>query len=194
MFPRTFLFLAAALFLAGCLPQSKNPIAPPAQTFADSRLKGVWEQKDANERSYFHMARRTERGIPWLNVVDVDHRGEGKGLHAEGYTALSAKIGAHCFLSFRKLPLDSTPATRGTYSVARYDFTGGGDLRIWLVSEDALANAVRAGRLHGTVRGSGFSRDVTLTDSSARLAEFFAAGNVEQLFSNKPMILTRVRR
>jgi hypothetical protein len=193
MSPRTVL-LAVALFIAGCLPQSKNPIAPRAQTFADPRLEGLWEQNDDREHSYFHMGRRTERGTPWLDVVDVDHRADGKGLHAAGYTALCARVGEHTFLSFRNLKLDSKPASSGTYAFARYDFTWSGDLRIWLASEDALASAIRAGRLHGTVRGSGWSREVTLTDSSTRLAEFFAAREVDQFFSSKPMTLHRVRR
>jgi len=187
--------LAAAALLTGCLPQSKNPIAPPSQTFADRRLEGVWEQKaDDGSRSYFHMARRIDRGTPWLDVADVSHRDENKGLGFDGYTALSAKIGNERFLSFKNSRLTGSPTPAGTFSFARYDFTWRGDLRIWLLSEDALAEAVRAGQLHGKVKGSGFSLDVKLTDSSARLAEFFSSPeNVHHFFNDKPMVLRRVR-
>ena len=187
---RTALLLLCAL-LAGCLPESRNPIASPRDSFLDTRLEGAWATRDGKGPfDYYHF--QHEKAAPWIRIVGVAHD-ETKGLGVVTYDALSARIGSQTYLSFRALSEDGTAVHR-RFSFARYDFDWLGRLRIYpLVSESQLADAVRSGRLRGTVKGKRSSETVKLTDTSARIAAFIAAPDAKGLFNDEPMVMRRVR-
>ncbi len=60
------------------------------------------------------------------------------------------------------------------------------------MNNNAFAEAVETGKLHGTVKRVRYDKegtDVLLTDSTQRLAAFIAAGDPAKLFGGKPIIL-----
>ena len=202
---KTALLLAAAcLFFAGCLPESINPLSTPATSSIDPRFEGVYQEvdkdKDAKSRSafwHFHYrgasdnAKGVRRITTWLEIVGIGHERKA-GLEITRYKALATKIAGQDYLSFVGLPPSGAKKSPLTYSFARYEVSWRGDLRIWLANESAFTAAVKAGKLRGKVTTSKFSDSVTLTDTTANLAAFIAAGDPGKLFDSEPMTFRRL--
>ena len=200
-------FLAAAcLLFAGCLPESVNPLSTPATSLIDDRFEGVYQQLDKDkgvnsERGYWHFhyrgasdsAKGAHRSTTWLEILAVGHEPKS-GLDTTRYQALATKIAGHDYLSFIELPKTGSKKPPATYGFARYEMTWGGDLRIWMASESALASAVKAGQLRGEVTISKYIDSVLLTDTTEHLAAFIAASDPHQLFDEKPMLFRRLAR
>ena len=188
---KPLLLLLLCTLLSACLPESKNPISSPRDSFLDTRLEGAWQaQEDGKTPAYYHFGHK--KSAPWMRIVGVGTE-QPQGLSVITYDALSTRIGAHTFLSFRALSEDGK-LRQASYSFARYDFDWLGRLRIYaLVSESELGAAVRSGKLRGTVKGTASDAHVKLTDTSARIAAFIAASDAKKLFDGKPMVLRRVR-
>ena len=201
---KTALILAAAcFFFAGCLPESINPLSTPATSAIDQRFEGVYQEvdkdKDAKDGSaYWHFhyrgasdgAKGVRRSTTWLEIVGIGHEPKG-GLEITRYKALSTKIAGQDYLSFIALSEDGKKSD-ATYSFARYEVSWRGDLRVWVASESAFIDAVKAGKLRGKVTGGSLGQSVTLTDTTANLAAFIAAGDPRKLFSEEPMVFRRI--
>ena len=200
-------FLAAAsLLLTGCLPESVNPLSTPATSLIDGRFEGVYQQIDKDhganaDRGYWHFhyrgasdgAKGVHRSTAWLEILAVGHESKS-GLDITRYQALATKIAGHDYLSFIDLQKSGSKKQPATYGFARYEMTWGGDLRIWMASESALASAVKAGQLRGKVTISKYIDSVLLTDTTAHLAAFIAASDPHKLFDEKPMTFRRLAR
>lgn len=191
------LLAAVSLLLAGCLPESKNPLSTPATSTIDPRLEGIYVQRrekgdDDLNGWHFHYRETNANGritvTPWLEVLNVEHR-KGGALKGDAYRALTTHIGMQDYLSFIQLG-----GTTALYSFARYEVSWSGDIRVWLVNTEALAQAVKTGKLHGKVKTSKLGQDVLITDSTERLAAFVAASDPTKLFNGKPLILYRLAR
>ena len=198
------LLAAASLLFAGCFPESVNPLSTPATSLIDQRLEGVYLAVDKSEaakkeRSYWHFhyrgtsdgAHGVRRSTTFLEILSVGHEPE-RGLDLDRYEALTTKIAGRDYLSFIRLPIDGTKKQPVLYGFARYEFGWRGDLRIWLADEVAFAAAIKAGRIRGQVFGTHTVTGVKLTDTTAHLAAFIAAGDPEKLFGGKPMVFHRL--
>ena len=194
---------AACLLFAGCVPESINPLSTPATSSIDPRFEGVYQEvrkdKDAQDGSgfwHFHYrgasdtAKGVRRSTTQLEIVGIGHEPKG-GLDIGRYKALATKIAGQDYLSFIALSEDGKKSA-ATYSFARYEVTWRGDLRIWLANESAFVAAVKVGKLRGKVTSSKFSNSVTLTDTTAHLAAFLAAGDPGKLFDTEPMTFRRL--
>jgi len=193
------LLAAASLLLTGCLPESKNPLSTPMNSTVDDRLEGIYvsrrEKKDEDlSTMHFHYrgikANGQVRATPWLEVLDVEHEKAG-GMKANAYRVLTTHIGEQDYMSFQDL---SKGKDKAPYHFARYEFSWTGTLRIWLINSDAVADAIKAGKLRGTVKASKYTKDITITDSTERLAAFVKASDPVKLFEGKPMVLYRLTR
>jgi hypothetical protein len=185
------LLAVLCLGLAGCLPESINPIVPMNQTVRDARLDGAWAAREGDTQTFYHFGLREKKGaVAWVDVVGVEHPKDGT-LQTQCYGVLPARIGSHTYLSFVPQSALGAKVRHGKFFFARYDFDWMGRLRIYMADEDALVKAVRAGKLHGTVKSSQYGSSVTLTDTSAHIAAFVAASDDRELFGGKPMVLRR---
>lgn len=186
-----------SLLLAGCLPESKNPLSTPANSTVDHRLEGVYAPRKDNKNDdlsdmHFHYrgikVNGQARSTPWLEVLEVTHQKDGS-MKAQAYHVLTTHIGGQDYMSFQELGKGDGKAT---YSFARYEFSWNGTLRVWLINSDAVAAAIKARKLHGTVKTHKYSKDITITDSTKRLAAFVKASDPAKLFEGKPMVLHRI--
>jgi len=199
--PFALLLAVACLFLAGCLPESKNPLSTPAGSLFDPHLEGVYQQRETDEVAFWHFRyRRENRGqghehdvSPWIDVLTAGHSKDGS-LERSRYEALVTQIGGANYLSFISLPSDGAKKRPVRYSFARYAVNSRGDLRIWLAHESAFVAAVKAGKLRGKVTPHKFGDSVEITDPTPHLAAFLAASDPQTLFAGKPMVLRRVAR
>ncbi len=192
----------ASLLLTGCLPESKNPLSTPATSRVDLRLNGVYaEQKDDKgaDPAYWHFHYRgasagknqQPRVTTKIEIIGVSHQATG-GLDGARYHAYATQLGGRDYLSF--VEEKGNGATKENYSFARYEVNWRGDLRIWLLDNDAAAAAIQSGKLRGKVRTNRFGNDVLLTDTTARLAAFLAASDPALLFAKKPLVFHRIAR
>jgi len=202
--PRTVLLLAASLLLAGCLPESKNPLSTPATSTIDGRLEGVYvqrrEKRDDDFAAWHLHYRRAApetggqpRPTPWLEVLDISHA-QDDGLKGAAYRALTTHLGGHDYMSFVELGPVGSKGPPSLYRFARYEVGMSGDLRVWMASMTALADAIRAGKIQGEVKHQKDGDDVLLTDSTEHLAKFVAGSDPVVLFGGKPLILYRLAR
>lgn len=191
------LFLATVcVFIAGCYPESTNPLSGPAASLFDERLPGVYEQRDAEEKTFWHFRYRVvpvkgqaeDESIPRLEVVRVGHLKSNGGLETDRFDALATRIGSRNYFSFIELKDGSGKAPPVTYGLARYEVNWLGEVRVWMASKTAFAEAVKSGQLKGKVAGD----SVALTDSTERLAAFVAAADPKKLFNGEPLVLGRL--
>jgi hypothetical protein len=203
MIPRILLtlFVAGSLLFAGCLPESKNPLSAPASSLIDSRLEGVYAQRDKEGKKnigYWHFHYRTftaegakeARMTPWLDVLTVEPAQDGR-LQTNRYEALATRLGESNYFSFVESPAHGKKKVL-PYSFARYAVNWRGDVRVWIASNAAFANAIKAGKLRGKVIPGKFGVTVELTDTTERLAAFVAAADPKTLFDGEPLVLRRV--
>lgn len=196
------LLAAASLLLAGCLPESKNPLSTPANSTVDHRLEGIYvarrDNKDDDLSSmHFHYRGVTANGqvraTPWLEALQVDHEKTGR-LKTSAYQMLTTHIGGQDYMSFQAIDKDKGSKAKAPYCFARYEFSWNGTLRVWLINPDAAAQAIQSGKLHGTVKVRKYSKDIAITDSTERLAAFVKASDPAKLFEGKPMVFYRLTR
>ena len=198
------LLAAACLLFAGCLPDSINPLSAPATSLIDPRFEGIYqeagkENETKNSHGFWHFhyrgasdgANGVRRSTTWLEIDGNGHEPKA-GLEITRYKALATKIAGQDYLSFIGLPEDGAKKSAATYSFARYEVTWRGDLRIWLANESAFVAAVKVGKLRGKVTGGSLGQSVKLTDTTANLSAFIAAGDPHKLFNEEPMIFRRI--
>lgn len=179
---RVTLLVLCAL-LAACIPESKNPLSPPNGAAADPRLEGVWAMTKDGETAYVHIHRRNEKGHSlvstsggeWTDITLVSHE-KTSGIEVAHFTMFPTRLGRSAFMNLRGI---EDGKVSKTYTLARYEVTWLGKLKIWLMSESLAADAVRSGKLRGKVkRGT----DVEITDTTERLAAFVASADHAKLF------------
>ena len=195
------LFAVACLFLAGCFPESKNPLSSPADSLYDAHLEGDYREVDKNGTAFWHFRYRRENHgknreheiSPWIDLACVSYS-KDSSLGRQGYEVLATEIAGRKYLSFRPVPYVGSQKRPIWYGFARYEVNWRGDLRIWLARESAFVAAVEAGKLSGRVTRGQYFPSAELTDTTEHLAAFVAAGNPQDLFDGEPMVLRRIAR
>lgn len=189
------LLASACVFIAGCYPESVNPLSAPAASLFDDRLPGVYEQREADEKTFWHLRYRAlpvkggaeDEPIPKLEVVRISHLKNNRGLETNRFDVLATRIGKKNYFSFVELQ-DGGGKTPVTYGLARYEVNWLGEVRVWMASKTAFAEAVKSGQLKGKISGD----SVALTDSTESLAAFVAAADPKKLFGGQSIVLGRL--
>lgn len=176
---------ALALLVAGCLPDSVNPLTPPEQAAEAPELFGLWQATIEDGTLYTHIYRSEGNR---LAVVTVEHDGDGSG-DTDRYAAHVSEVGGRRFINVQT---DAAAAT-GTmlYSIFGYEVGGGGTLTIGFLSTDLLADAIAAGKLSGNVSEDAFGRSVRLTGSGEEIARLLAETDPATLYE-RSMTFRRV--
>jgi hypothetical protein len=208
------LVVLASLVLTGCFPESTNPLSTPATSTVDPRLEGVYvarREKSDDDLAVFHIHYRGEKGsaggpalvTPWLEILNINHP-KDKALEAIAYRVLTTHLGAHDYMSILELGNVASPenglvkpsasGTAKLYWLARYEISGTGVLRVWMMNPKPLEAAMKAGKIRGQVKPHKEGDDVLLTDSTEDLAKFVTKSDPATLFSGKPMVLYRLAR
>jgi hypothetical protein len=179
----------ALLLLSGCLPESRNPIAPPTAAVADARVLGIWVAQIEDEVVYLHILQDKEN---IYDVVSVSHRPDGSGA-TDLYEGYIVKIGDRPFANLQ--PVGDTDAEGNepapAYFFASYELEGSDQLTVRYLAEQPLIDAIAAGKLTGEVTEDQLGRNILLTDEPARIAAFLAAADPATLF-DQTMTFRRV--
>jgi hypothetical protein len=216
MSPRLLPALAilGSLLLAGCFPESTNPLSTPATSTVDPRLEGVYvahRDKTDDGLYIYHLHYRGERGsvggpplvTPWLEILNINHS-KGKPLEGIAYRALTTHLGGHDYMSV--LELGSVTSSESglakpaqaenarLYWIARYEIDGAGMLRVWMMNIKAWEDAIKTGKIHGQIKPHKEGDDVLVADSTENLAKLVTKGDPAVLFGGKPLVLYRLAR
>jgi len=165
-----------ALLLAGCLPDSINPVTPPQDAVAAPELFGLWAATVEDATIYAHVFRSDGNR---LGVATVSHEADGSG-DTDHYSAHVSETGGRRFLNLQTE--DAAAAGDKPYSIFGYDIGNDGKLALRFLSTETLAQAIADGRLTGKVQEDSLGRSVRLSGSSAEIAAFLAEADPKTLF------------
>lgn len=171
--------LAAAMLLGGCLPQSREPIAPASEAASEPRLAGLWVGQNEGEPLYVHVLLR-DQGM--MDVLTVSHERSGGG-DWDLYEAYVTSAGGRRFLNLQPSGVGGANETDTPepYFFAAYEFFGRDRLQIRFLRTETLAAAIAAGRLTGRVTEDSTGRSVQLTGSAAEIHGFLANASPRNL-------------
>ena len=183
------LFAAAALVFGACYPESKNPIAPSLMNVDDAKLEGTWCVREKDQIIFYHMhhSDKDMRGL--VSVLGVDVPKNGNEMTREPMELITARIAGMQVLSFR----NTGPKESKNFGFMRYEIDWRGRLKLWMAEESVFADAIRTGKLRGKVKKNQFGSDVTLSDTSERIAAFVATQGGKSVFGGDPLVMEKVR-
>ena len=172
-----FLFVAlSAICLSGCIPESKNPLSAPEDSTADLRLAGVWTADSGGDKIYLHFGKGKGHT---MDAVEVDHE-KGGAIHANDYTVFTTVIEGVNYLNIR-----AATGENHSYYFARYGVDSEDVLRVWLMSDEPVAKAIKAGKLKGTVANKEGGKDIKITDTAAKITRFIRESDRAVLFAQQ---------
>lgn len=182
------LALAATLILSACYPPTtSHPVGGATAATPDPALLGVWKGQrpvsNGERGAYFHFLARLDGTI---TAVMVQTGNEPDGDYAV-FTLTTVKLGANHFMNATLLSSDGKPeeGTHGTVPVL-YRIDGKGALTLFMMDEPATKDAIKAGKIKGTVEG-GSMGDAVITAEPAALDKFLQSPAGLALFV-KPFI------
>jgi major membrane immunogen (membrane-anchored lipoprotein) len=185
--------LACALLLAGCLPvTSKTPIGTTVGLGADTALTGTWKghSQDANDKTdgFFHFMQAKDGSLTVAVILAAGGSDDGWTI----FNAHSAALGKNRFLNAVETFDKDAPADGDlkNANIPLLYVLKGRTLTLYLLDEDKTKQAVKAGKIKGTIE-PGDSGDVVITADAAELDAFMAKPEAVELFKVL-MVLKRV--
>jgi len=171
-----FIVVLLTALSCSCIPESKEPLSSPVEAKIDSRLFGVWHSEVMLNSVYIHISTDKDackKGL--MDVIYVDHNqvGPAFALHFRGFVST---IGDVNYMNLQHCSAD--PSSEGLiceeyYFFAKYQVAQDGLLRVWLMSEQPVEKAIKAGKLKGQVKyqesDPGKSEEVIIEDSSLNI-------------------------
>ncbi|HTW36821.1 MAG TPA: hypothetical protein VMD53_19540 [Rhizomicrobium sp.] len=179
--------------LSACPPvTSKTPVGTTVKALRDPALTGMWRGRAGGDVVSTFTFLPQDDGT-FTVVLVTPPSGKDKG----GYGVFSVQtvaLGRYHFMNTRETFEDNKPAT-GTMAdntiPMLYRFTDDA-LVLYLVDETAAKNAIKAGKLQGTVESGEFG-DVTITAAPGELDAFMASPAGRALFTRPLAILRKMK-
>ncbi len=172
--------LALATLLAGCLAESEHPIAAADPDKNDPRLWGSWISEEEDGYVIAHVF-ATEADT--LRVSIAEHGVEGMG-DVDRYEAHVTQLPTGDYLN--AMGAD----TEGGYVFVKYQLTGTDALSVWSMANENVVQAVKDGKLPGTIKQESSGDDVRVTATPKQWQAFLAGAPAE--FFGEPMEFKRI--
>jgi hypothetical protein len=176
------LSIAAAIAVvlgAGCgPPEFQNPLSDPASAKADARLEGVW----------ISIGDKEENTLTFKTVDAATMHLAVSGNPPDEFTMFPTTLDGRTYMNLKAA--SPTQEVGRNYLIVLYEFTADGRLQLRLLRSEAFQQAIEQGKLHGTLSGSGNDKEVLVTESTDKLAEFIRSGDPAQLF-DEPLLLRK---
>jgi hypothetical protein len=185
------LALFSTLILSACYPPTtSHPVGSTVAQKLDPALVGLWKGKSeaAEDRGvYLHFLPNLDGSLTAILVQD------GTKPDADWYfVKLSqGRLGPNRYLNARLVLGDGKPddgAPAGTMPLL-YRIDAKGQMTLYLMDEKATKDAIKAGKIKGTV-GQGDMGDATITADAATLDKFMQTPAALALFT-KPLFTLR---
>ena len=182
---RAAVAMAAMFLAAGCLPvTSKTPVGTTVGLGADPELYGTWkgqstDAKDKND-GYFHFMKAKDGSITAVIVLATGGDDDGWTV----FNVRTATLGKNHFINAVETFDKDAPAEgslKDTSIPLLYSFGRHHRLTLYMLDEDKVKAAIKAGRIAGTIETGDFG-DVKITAEPAALDAFFATPEAADLF------------
>ena len=181
---RMMMAVAAALILAGCLPvTTKTPAGTTAGLKNDAALYGTWKGKNPDDKAapdgFFHFMQAKNGGFDIALAMAQGSSDDGWS----AFTATTATLGKNHVLN-AVMTYDKNAPVEGTLKNANIPLlyvVKGRTLTLYLLDEDKIKAAIKAGKIAGTV-GTGDNGDAVITAGAAELDGFLARPDAAQYF------------
>ena len=181
--------------LGACPPvTSKTAVGTTVTAAPDPAFTGVWKGRVAQSTtfSYFTFLPQDDGTITAVVVTPPSAKDKG-GYGA--FTLQTVALWPYHFINARETINDGKPATGAmadnTVPIL-YRVNGDSAIVIYLIDETAAKNAIKAGKIVGTVEEGEYG-DVTLTAAPGDLDAFFATPAGRALFIKPLAILRKVK-
>lgn len=172
----------AAVWLAGCLPESEHPVAPADVAKQDARLWGAWLHVTEDGFSVAHVFQTEDQA---LQVTMIDHDVEGIGGEPDHYGGHTTSLPSGDYLNVL------VKGSETGYLIGKYTFKGTNLVSIAFPSDEALKATVKSGALPGTITDEGGGmQDLRITASSKQWQDFLAKAPAD--FFSDPIEFERV--
>jgi len=176
-------FLAAALALSACLPDSINPLGDPASATPDPKLAGRWTGTMNGEATTLAITAK-DGAILEFRVETTDADGKKEWVVLEGFPAMVAKR-SYMNVKFREEQDKIYDPAEENFYLCRYEIGSDGGLTVWTMAEQPTVDAIADGRVNGAVDPAGGERTIHITDSSLVLRALVEESNPGILFATK---------
>jgi len=177
--------ILVGLCVASCDPaESLNPLSDPRKAKTDTRLAGVWKGTGDMEEIYLHMI---AKGSSSMEVVVVSHDALGK-FQMIPYEMFTTTLAGKHYMNLKnaaqaKFDHNKIRMKLGKqYVFTRYEFSQGGNLHLWWMDEEPVAEAIGAGKLRGKVLEGEDGKHAIITASTKKLAKFVQKADHTKLF------------
>lgn len=157
-FCKAYLVIACALFFSACEVTFINPLPDSLSVARDERLLGRWKDLDKKEHPAYV---RFDSGSDGEFIIHFESDDPDVVLSAR-----TLRIDESSYLVLK----DSDTTKRKGYLLAKYVVTGD-RMKVWLVDEKKVRQAVRDGKLKGEI-GKETYAGVTVTDTPEKILDY----------------------
>lgn len=171
---RYSLITSFLILLAGCFPESDNPITDPDKENMDTAIYGTWYWKDENDWGYIHIGSNEHKGLLQVIMLGFDDTG---ALDISEFSGHTSSLGQNRYLNLKLVrPEDIFHG----YLFVKYKMKGD-SLEISLLDSVVTEKAVMNDSLKGTVTKGKWFNSVHITEDQGKLQRFIL-DNDEELF------------
>ena len=156
--------LTLAALLAGCLPESEQPVGAADPAKNDARLWGSWLSEEEDGYMVGHVFATEDDK---LSISLAEHGVEGLG-EIETYEVHVTNLPSGDYLNV------VVTGSEAGYLIGKYQFDGTNTVSVSFVGNAALEQAVKSGKLAGTTKMEGGMTDVRITATSEQWQAFLA--------------------
>lgn len=169
--------VAAMWLLTGCVPLAREPVGGLAAPQDAMALLGSWRLESPGDVVF--LVAEPDPARAGEVVLRVREQDAGGAWREDRYAALPTRADT---LSYVNVRYAETGGARSGWIPVRYGLDDAGRLALRMPDSDALAGAIRTGRLAGSVRDTGAGLEIDLAGSGAELAAAFASPAAQAWF------------
>lgn len=173
----------AALALAGCLPDTINPLGDPAIANPETEVLGQWIGTLDGTPAKLTITPK-EGAMLEFRVETLMPGGENEWVILEGFPA-AAGDDKYMNVKLREEPDKVYDPIQENYYILRYRLARGGEMIVWAMDEQRVINAIVDGFVNGAVDPSSEGRIIHITDSTVVVRQLVEVSNPERLFGIK---------
>ncbi|HWA43719.1 MAG TPA: hypothetical protein VHA10_10950 [Hypericibacter adhaerens] len=161
-----WLAVGLALFLTGCLIDSKNPIAPPSADAIDPEILGSWGATGDDGAIFVHVFQPADSPPGSVEVITVGFEKDKSG-SIDHYCGHLSRLEKRYFINLIGPVEDCKKAAGEPYFFVAYDRSLDDVLTVSLMKEDVVHKAIASGKIAGLKDANGAPTDHITAESDA---------------------------
>lgn len=183
--------LIVLVALAGCLPEAVHPLSDPDQASRDQRLLGLWSATIEDGTLFAHFL---SEGGSVMEIMTVSYEDDGDGEWL-AFSMFASRVGDDWYMNVKPLAEsgEAFDQAEQNYYLSRYEITGDGRLTVWTMTEGAVIEDIRAGKVGGVVEEGGWVTTIRITEGTEGLTSYVRGSDPARLFGERLGEFRRVR-